>query len=71
MKDAMALEARRAIYAARSTWKALRENMRKPLLPHNPGFSDPREIRASYLAQAITSDGYLAGYIASRLMEGN
>lgn len=69
--DAQALEARRAIYAAGRTWKALREKMRYADDTHIAGFSTPRELLASSLAQAITSDGYLAGYIANRLLEGN
>lgn len=71
MKDAMALEARRAIYAAGKTWGALRTEMQRPVAANLPGFSDPRELRAKFLADTVTHDGYLSGYIADRLSTGN
>lgn len=71
MIDAMAKEARDAIRKAGKTWRSLRTEMARPLSPHVPGFSDPRDVRAGFLAQTVTDDGYLASYIAGRLTEGN
>lgn len=71
MIDAMAKEARDTIRKAGKTWRALRTEMQRPVAAHLPGFSDPRELRAKFLADTVTDDGYLSSYIAGRLTEGN
>lgn len=70
MIDGMKKEARDAIRRAGKTWHMLRAEMARPVAAHLPGFSDPREIRAKFLADTVTDDGYLSSYIAQRLVEG-
>ena len=69
MIDAMAKEARDALRKAGKSWHVLRAEMARPVAAHLPGFSDPHELRAKFLADTVTDDGYLSSYIAGRLTE--